>query len=153
MCLDFGESFFRKGNSYQVYWVVLNSKRLALSQELIGLRHGQWVEKNIFFNFLSKWMETRCVGKIFLCASVSKCKLYNKRSTEVSLRHAAVSVELVCHLPRVQHWLALRLLILLTARSHWKFWSSWAGSHLVCISFEPWEAPFVSIHKSDQVFY
>ena len=85
VCLDFGESFFRKGNSYQVYSVILNLKRLALSQELIGLRHGRWVEKNILSYFLSKWMETRCVGKIFLCASVSKCKLYNKRSTEVSL--------------------------------------------------------------------
>ena len=53
--------------------------------------------------------------------------------------------------PTVQHWFALLLLMDLTAKSHWKFWSSCAWSHLLCISFEPWEAPFVSIQSLEYV--
>ena len=54
--------------------------------------------------------------------------------------------------PTVQHWLALLLLMDLTARSHSKFWSSCLGSHLLCISFVPWAAPLVSIQSLDHVF-
>ena len=56
-------------------------------------------------------------------------------------------------LPTVQHWLALLLLTDLTAKSHWKFWSSSLGSHLVCISCEPWDAPFVSMHNWEYEFF
>ena len=58
----------------------------------------------------------------------------------------------LANLPNVQHWSALRLLIDLTARSHWKFWSSCLSSHVLWINLVPCDAPFVSIHNWEYEF-
>lgn len=63
VCLDFGESFFRKGNSYQVYSVILNSKRLALSQELIGYGMDGGLRKTFFFIFFQSGWKPVVLGR------------------------------------------------------------------------------------------